>query len=33
MTITLATLEDLLFSMICAKIQPQGNLRFEEEDF
>ena len=33
MTIILATLVDLLFPMIYAKIQPQGILGFEEEDF
>ena len=33
MTIILATLVDLQFPMIYAKIQPQGILSFEEEDF
>ena len=33
MTIILASLVDLLFPMIYAKIQPQGILRFGEEDF
>ena len=33
MTILLATLVDLLFQMICAKIQPQGILGSGEEDF
>ena len=32
-TIILATLVDLLFPMICAKIQPQGILGSGEEDF
>ena len=32
-TIILATLVDLLFPMIYAKIQPQGILGFGEEDF
>ena len=33
MTILLATLVDLSFPMICAKIQPQGILGSGEEDF
>ena len=33
MTIILATLVDLPFPMIYAKIQPQGILGFEEEAF
>ena len=33
MTIFLAILVDLLFLMICAKIQPQGILSSGEEDF
>ena len=32
-TILLATLVDLLFPMICTKIQPQGILGYGEEDF